>query len=74
MLGNILIISNETRISLPGKLLLFILSIKSNKCDVSFIILGRFGVKGVQMLSINLDKFSNPVLHPVVNNLIGMSS
>ena len=35
-LGNILIISNETRISLPGNLL--ISSIKSNKYDASFII------------------------------------
>ena len=31
MLRNILILSNETRISLSGKLLLFISSIKSNK-------------------------------------------
>ena len=35
-LGNILIISNETRISLSGNL--FISSIKSNKYDASFII------------------------------------
>ena len=73
MLGNILIISNETRISLSDKLLLFISSIKSDKCEVSFIIFGRFDVKVGQMLSINLDKFSIAVLHPVVHNLTGMA-
>ena len=36
MLGNILIISNETRINSSGNL--FISSIKSNKYDVPFII------------------------------------
>ena len=36
MLENILTISNEPRISLSGKFLLTISSIKSNKCDVSF--------------------------------------
>ena len=51
MLGNILIISSKTRISLSGKLLLFISSIKSNKCDVLFIIFGKFSVKGARMLS-----------------------
>ena len=45
-LGNLLTISNETKISLSGKLLWFISSIKSNKCDVSFMIFGRFYVKG----------------------------
>ena len=73
MLGNILIISNETRIILSGKLHLFISSIKSNKCEVSFIIFGRFDVKSKQMLSINLDKFWIALLHPVVNKLTNMS-
>ena len=73
ILGNILIISNDTRISLSGKLLLFISSIKSNKCEVSFIIFGRIDVKGAQIISINLDKFSIAVLHAVVNNLTSMS-
>ena len=73
MLGNILTISNEAKISLSGELLLFISCIKSNKCDVSFIIFDRFDVKGAQMLYINLDKFSIAVLHPAVNNLTGMS-
>ena len=63
---------NETRISLSGKLFLFISSIKSNKCEVSFIIFGRFDVKGAQMFSINLNKFSIAGLHPVVN-LTGIS-
>ena len=45
LLGNIFIISKKTRINLSGKLLLFILSIRSNKCDLSFIIFGRFDVK-----------------------------
>ena len=40
---------------------------------MSFIIFARFDVKGAQMLSINLDKFSIAVLHPVVNNLRDMS-
>ena len=57
----------ETRISLSNKLLLLVSSIKSCKCDVSFLISGRFDVKSGQMLSINLDKFSIAVLHPVVN-------
>ena len=73
MLGNIVIISNETRISLSGKLLLFISSMKSNECDVPFIAFGRFDVKGAQMLSVNLYRFSIVVLHPAVNNLTGMS-
>ena len=76
MLGNILTISNETRISLSDKLLLFIssvLSVKTNKCDVSFIIFSRFLIKGAKMLSINLNKFSIAVLRPVVNNRAGMT-
>ena len=58
MLGNIWIISKETRNSLSGQQILFLSSIKSNKCDLSFITFGRFDVKGAQMLSVNLDKFS----------------
>ena len=45
MLENVLTISNKPRISLSGKFLLTISSIKSNKCDVSFIIFGSFDVK-----------------------------
>ena len=70
MLGNILSILNKAKISLSSKLVLLILSVKSNKCDVSFIIFGRFHVKGAHMLPIIwiiLDK------HPVVNNLTAMS-
>ena len=44
MLGNILTMSNEAKISLSSKLLLLISSIKSNKCDLSLIIFGRFYV------------------------------
>ena len=73
MLGNILTKSNEAKTNLSGKLLLFISSIKSNKYDESFIIFGRFDVKGVQMLSKNPDKFSITVLHPIVNTLTDMS-
>ena len=73
MLEKILIILYETRISLSGKLLLFISSINSNKYDVPFDIFGRFDAKDAQMLSINLYKFSIAVLHPVVNNLTVMS-
>ena len=58
MLGNIWIISKETRNSLSGQQILFLSSIKSNKCDLFFITFGRFDVKGAQMLSVNLDKFS----------------
>ena len=72
MLSSILSISNKAKISLSGELLLFISSIKSNKCDVSFIIFGRFHVKGVHMISIILDKLSIAVLHPVVSNLTSM--
>ena len=73
VLGIILTILNEDTISLSGKLLLFISSIKSNKYDVSFIIFGRFDVKGAEILSINLNKFSIAVLHVVVNNVACMS-
>ena len=45
-------------ISLFGKLLLFISTIKSNKWDAFFIIFAMFDVKGAQMLSVNRDKLS----------------
>ena len=73
MLGNILTKSNKAKISLSGKLLLFISSIKSKKYDVSLIAFGRFDVKGAQMLFKNMDKITITVLHPVVNTLTGMS-
>ena len=73
MLANILTISRETRISLSGKLLLFISSIKSTKCDISFEISYKFDVKGVQMLSKNLDQFSVAVLRPMVNDITSIS-
>ena len=73
MLANILTISRETRISLSGKLLLFISSIKSTKCDISFEISDEFDVKGVQMLSKNLDQFSVAVLRPIVNDITSVS-
>ena len=57
MLQKILAISNETKISWPDKFLFVIWTIKSNKCNVSFVTFGMFGVEGVQMLSINLSKF-----------------
>ena len=39
----------QTRISLSGKLLLSISSLISNKCDLFFILFGRFDVKGAQV-------------------------
>ena len=50
------------------------LSIICSKCPVSLILASMILVKGKQLFSINLDKFSISVLQPFVNSFIGCPS
>ena len=74
MFGNILTISNETRIASLGNPFGFMLSIIYSKCSVWLILASMLLIKGAQFFSMNLDKFSIVVLQPVVDSLIGFPS
>ena len=65
ILGDILRMSNDTRIALSVILLAFIVSNMSIRLYESFIIVAMFSVNFAHCFSTNIARFSMTLLHPV---------